>query len=177
MNSYLHINNTDHVQGKEDAPVVLIEYGDYQCPYCKKAYYIIKEAQKELGEQLVFVFRNFPLVELHEHALHAAFAAEAAAEQDKFWQMHDELFENQQYLEDGDLISYAEKLDLDVNKFKDDFGQDNCYQKIQKDYDSGVRLNVGGTPSFFVNGEPFDGNWMSREFIDYLQRVGTETYK
>ncbi|MCD8041978.1 MAG: DsbA family protein [Tannerellaceae bacterium] len=177
MNTYLHINNTDHVQGSNDATIELIEYADYQCPYCRKAYYIIKEAQKELGDQLKLVFRNFPLVELHPNALNAAFAAEAAADQDKFWEMHDMLFENQSYLEESDLIGYAEQLKLDMRKFTDDLGQDRFYQKIQKDYDSGLRVQVQGTPTFFVNGQPFEGNWMSHEFIEYMQRMGSEMYK
>ncbi|MDR2954489.1 MAG: DsbA family protein, partial [Prevotella sp.] len=96
----------DHVQGKPNAPVELIEYGDYQCPYCGKAYYIIKDIQEKMGDNLKFVFRNFPLTDLHEYALHAALASEAAGLQGKFWEMHDTLFENQRYLNDGDIVKY-----------------------------------------------------------------------
>ncbi len=171
MNPYLKVNVTDHVAGKSNAPVQLVEYADYQCPYCRKACYVIKEAQKELGENLEFIFRNFPLVELHPNALNAAFAAEAAGQQDKFWEMHDTLFENQEYLADRDLIAYAERIGMNVDQFKTDFGEDEYYQKIQKDYDSGIQCNVQGTPTFFINGVAYDGNWSTQEFIDYMRRL------
>lgn len=91
--------------------------------------------------------------------------------------MHDELFENQQYLQESDLITYAERIDLNMDEFKKDFGQDRFYQKIQKDYDSGLRLQVNATPTLFVNGRLYEGNWMSQEFIGYMDRVATEVYK
>lgn len=171
MNAELKINNKDHVQGPKNASLELIEYGDYQCPYCGKAYYVIKEVQKELGDQLTFVFRNFPLTELHPYAMHAAMAAEVAAGQDKFWEMHDMLFENQRSLADPALIEYTQQIGLDTTKFEQDFGKDEYFEKINEDYKSSVRCNVQGTPAFFVNGEEFTGNWMEPEFAEYLRSL------
>src|ERR1700687_4188734 len=103
----------DHAQGPDDAPVTLVEYGDYECPYCGEAYPIVKRLQKKMGDELRFVFRNFPLSEIHPHALAAARAAEAAARQSKFWEMHDLLYENQRALEGHHLKTLAESLELD----------------------------------------------------------------
>ena len=100
----------DHAQGPEDAPVTLVEYGDYECPYCGAAYPIVKRIQKKMGKDLRFVFRNFPLTESHPHALAAAQSAEAAALQNSFWEMHDALYENQRALEDRDLVRLARGL-------------------------------------------------------------------
>src|SRR2546427_13307050 len=113
----LPVNDLDHIQGPRTAPVNLVEYGDYECPYTGQAYPIVKEIQTRLGNKLLFVFRNFPLREIHPHAQHAAEAAEAAAAQGKFWDMHDYLFEHQQVLDDDHLATYANKLALDAHKF------------------------------------------------------------
>ena len=107
----------DHIQGSSDAPVTLVEYGDYECPYCGAAYPILKDIQRRMGEQLRFVFRNFPLSTSHPHAEQAAEAAEAAGAQGRFWEMHDRLYENQRHLRDDDLVSYAEGLDLEIDLF------------------------------------------------------------
>src|SRR5690348_14925243 len=111
------VGQRDHQQGPETAPVTLVEYGDYECPYCGEAYPIVKEIQRRLGERLRFVFRNFPLTQAHPHAEHAAEAAEAASEQGKFWQMHDTLFEHQQALDDAHLAQYALALGLEKETF------------------------------------------------------------
>ncbi len=108
------VGANDHVQGTANAPVTLVEYGDYECPYCGEAYPIVKALQERLGKQMRFVFRNFPLSEMHPHAEHAAEAAEAAGGQGKFWEMHDLLYENQDALEDEDLARYAKALKLDM---------------------------------------------------------------
>src|SRR5437899_8175552 len=107
----------DHIQGPADAPVTLVQYGDYECPYCGAAYPIIKELQARMGQRLRFVFRNFPITTSHPHAQQAAEAAEAAASQGKFWPMHDLLYENQKNLRDQNLRTYAEQLALDVELF------------------------------------------------------------
>src|SRR5919202_1960101 len=107
----------DHIQGPDTAPVTLVEYGDYECPYCGEAYPIVKEIQRRLGERLRFVFRNFPLTQSHPHAEHAAEAAEAAAGQEKFWETHDYLFEHQQALDDAYLVQYAVALHIDKERF------------------------------------------------------------
>jgi protein-disulfide isomerase len=114
------VSARDHIAGPDDAPVTLVEYGDYECPYCGMAYPIVKRAQRELGSQLCFVFRNFPLAESHPHARLAAQAAETAGAQGKFWEMHGMLFEHQDALEGEDLIGYAESLRLDTTQFAHD---------------------------------------------------------
>src|SRR6266568_3752667 len=114
----LPVGPRDHQQGPENAPVTLVEYGDYECPYCGEAYPIVKEIQRRLGDRLRFVFRNFPLTQSHPHAEHAAEAAEAAAVQGKFWEMHDTLFEHQQALDDTHLVHYAVALQLEQEKFE-----------------------------------------------------------
>src|SRR5512132_1246475 len=113
----------DHIQGPADAPVTLLEYGDYECPYCGAAYPIIKEVQARMGDRLRFVFRNFPITTSHPHSEHAAEVAEAAATQGKFWEMHDHLYENQQRLTNPDLHGYAEVLGLDVERFDGDLAE------------------------------------------------------
>ncbi len=159
----------DHVQGPDDAPVTLVEYGDYECPYCGLAHPIVKRIQRAMGQNLRFVFRNFPLTEAHPHALHAAQAAEAAALQDKFWQMHDTLFENQETLEDEDLVAFAQELGLNLNKWRRDFSSEQVTTKIEEDLSSGIRSGVNGTPTFFINGERHDGSFEYEELLAALQ--------
>jgi protein-disulfide isomerase len=147
----------DHIQGPTSAPLALLEYGDFQCPYCGAAYPVVKEVQERLGERLCFAFRNFPLVNSHPNAEHAAEAAEAAGAQSAYWKMHDLLFENQRALEDEDLARYAAALDLDVRRFTSEVLEGAYVARIQEDFRSGARGGVNGTPTFFVNGVRFDG--------------------
>jgi protein-disulfide isomerase len=153
----------DHAQGDASAPVTLVEYGDYQCPYCGAAYPVVKSVQERLGKRLRFVFRNFPLAEVHPHAVAAAEVAEAAGEQEKFWEMHDILFENQQALTTRDLTAYIRDLDLDVGKIQAAIDGGAVAKRVQSDFDGGVRSGVNGTPTFFVNGVPYDGDWRDGE--------------
>ncbi|MDL2322658.1 DsbA family protein [Bacteroidales bacterium OttesenSCG-928-A17] len=169
--SFIKITPSDHIQGNAEAPIELVEYGDYQCSYCGQAYYIVKNLQRKLGKDLKFVFRNYPLEELHPNAMHAAIAAETAAEMGKFWEMHDILFENQRRLDDSSLIHYAQKIGLDVNLFEKEFGSSAIVEKVKYDIDSGNKNGVSGTPSFFVNGKFFDGNWTGPEFLKYLKSL------
>jgi protein-disulfide isomerase len=149
----------DHQQGPETAPVTLVEYGDYECPYCGEAYPIVKEIQRRLGDQLRFVFRNFPLTQSHPHAEHAAEAAEAAGAQEKFWQMHDYLFEHQQALDDGHLVHYAVALQLDQERFVREMTAHVYANRVREDFLSGVRSGVNGTPTFFINGVRHDDSY------------------
>jgi protein-disulfide isomerase len=153
------INKRDHIQGPIDAVHTLVEYGDYECPFCGRVYPIVKAVQQSLGDDLCFAFRNFPLANMHPHAEHAAEAAEAAGVQGKFWEMHDLLYENQEALEDADLAQYAAELGLDVDRLiREDLN--GAYSKrIREDFMSGVRSGVNGTPSFFVSGERHDGGY------------------
>ena len=163
------VNSNDHIQGNKNAPVELVEYGDYECSDCGHAFPIIKRIQQEMGDDLKFIFRNFPLTNSHPHAVNAALAAEAAALQNKFWEMHDTIFKNQKQLDDEDLLSYAEKINLDLNQFKSDIQERELLTKVEADFESGVRSGVNGTPSFFVNGVKFDGDWENNELIHYLK--------
>jgi protein-disulfide isomerase len=149
----------DHIQGPAEAPLTLVEYGDYECPYCGAAYPIVKEVQSRLGDRLRFVFRNFPITTSHPHAERAAEAAEAAASQGKFWEMHDLLYENQKRLEDPDLHRYAEQLGLDVQAFDDDLASGALTGRVREDFMSGVRSGVNGTPTFYINGLRYDGDY------------------
>jgi protein-disulfide isomerase len=151
------VGANDHVQGPAKAPVTLLEYGDYECPYCGEAYPVVKALQERLGDQVRFVFRNFPLAEAHPHAEHAAEAAEAAGAQGKFWEMHDLLYENQDALEDEDLVRYARALHLDVPRFVKEMKEGVCAERVREDFRSGVKSGVNGTPTFFINGARHDG--------------------
>jgi protein-disulfide isomerase len=157
-NQPVEIVESDHVKGNEDAKVILIEYGDYQCPACGTYYSIVKQLEDNFSnDQLAVVFRNFPLVQLHKNAMTAAKAAEAAAMQGKFWEMHDMLYENQEnWSDEGDtediFIGYAEELGLDKDKFLSDFNSDTVQQKIDADIFSANRVGVNATPTFILNG-------------------------
>jgi protein-disulfide isomerase len=165
----------DHAQGAADAHVTLVEYGDYQCPYCGQAYQILKRAQKRLGSRLRFVFRNFPLAEAHPFATGAAEMAEAAALQDKFWPMHDALYEHQEALEPDELVRYARALHLDMAKLKTALGSAAVAERVRADFMSGVRSGVNGTPSFFINGARFDGNWTDEnDFVAALDAAAAK---
>jgi protein-disulfide isomerase len=170
------VSERDHVKGPEDAPVTLVEYGDYECPYCGMAYQVVKSAQRELGKQLRFVFRNFPLAEAHPHARNAAQAAEAAAAQGKFWEMHDALFEHQEALEAEDIIGYAKSLGLDMVQFGKDLENPTYAKRVRDDFRSGVKSGVNGTPTFFINGSRYEGSWANEKaFIDALQEAAQQS--
>jgi len=148
----------DHAEGSADAFVTLMEYGDYQCPYCGAAYPVVKRLQKTLGKKLRFVFRNFPLTQAHPYALIAAEAAEAAALQGKFWEMHDLLYERQAFLEPDIIPSWAESIRLNLEQFGNDIRQGVPEKRIKEDRQSGIRSGVNGTPTFFINGTRYDGS-------------------
>lgn len=165
------VTDADHVQGPKDAPLVLVEYGDYQCPYCGQAYYIVKQMQQALQNELRVVFRNFPLSQIHPDAVIAARAAEAAALQRTFWGMHDTFYENQDDLDLESLLEYAGELDLDLSKFIADMGGRQVEQRIANDFQRGVRSGVSGTPTFFVNGFRYDGDGSYPSLLNTLQPV------
>lgn len=153
------VGKDDHSAGPDNAPITLVEYGDYECPHCGRAYPILKSIQRKLGNKLRFVFRNFPLSESHPHAEHAAEASEAAAAQKKFWPMHDTLFENQRALDDSDLMAYGGEIGLDVDRFAKEMESERWADAVREDFSTGIRSGVNGTPTFFVNGVRFDGDW------------------
>ncbi|MEA2707496.1 MAG: hypothetical protein QOF78_97 [Phycisphaerales bacterium] len=151
------VSEKDHAQGPADAPIVLVEYGDYECPYCGRAYPVVKELQRRLGDRLRFVFRNFPLNTLHEHAGVAAQAAEAAASQGKFWEMHDILYEHQDELANTDIVQYALKVGVEIYQFEADLSGEKYAKRVRDDFRGGVRSGVNGTPTFFINGLRYNG--------------------
>jgi protein-disulfide isomerase len=173
------VSERDHVQGLETAPVTLVEYGDFECPHCAAAYVIVKEVQKNMGDQLRFVFRHFPLSQIHPHAEQAAEACEAAGAQGKFWEMHDLLFENQPRLETTDLVMYAEELELDLPRFARELQHGAYREVVRRDFLRGVRSGVNGTPSFFINGVRYDGSWELSPLVAALESAartgGTES--
>ena len=161
----------DHIQGSADAAVTLLEYGDYECPYCGAAYRIVKEVQSRMGDRLRFVFRNFPIATSHPHAEQAAEAAEGAAAQGRFWQMHDLLYENQRRLDDPALRSYAETLGLDVERFNRELTEHVHAARVRDDFMSGVRSGVNGTPGFYINGVRHDDSYDVDTLLAALERA------
>ena len=155
----LPVGERDHIQGPATAAITLVEYGDYQCPYCGQAYPIVKELQEQLGKKLRFFFRNFPLSTMHPYAEHAAEAAETAGADGKFWEMHDTLYENQEALDDEDLVQYATALGLDPLRFTTDLAKHTKAARVREDFMSGARSGVNGTPTFFINGVRHDDSF------------------
>ncbi|SPE59949.1 DSBA oxidoreductase [Verrucomicrobia bacterium] len=153
------VTRRDHTQGPADATLTLLEYGDFECPVCGMAYPVIKTLQHNLRHRLRFVFRHFPLTNVHPHAEHAAEAAEAAGARGAFWKMHDLLFENQDDLEDEDLLEYAAALGLDTAVMLAEIEAGAYARRIREDFMSGVRSGVNGTPTFFINGMRYDGSF------------------
>jgi diadenylate cyclase len=147
----------DHARGPTDAPVTLVKYGDYECPYCGQLHPALRELRERAGERVRFVFRHFPLDSAHPHARRAALAAGAAASQGRFWEMHDLLYENQDELGEDDLTRHAAALGLDLRRFEEDLANDHLAWRIEEDRLGGERAGVGGTPALFVNGVRYAG--------------------
>jgi protein-disulfide isomerase len=153
------VTDEDHRSGSSEARVTLVEYGDYECPHCARAFPIVERVRKRLGARMLFGFRHFPLSNAHPHAQMAAEAAEATASQGRFWEMHEVLFADQQALEDEDLVARARRLGLDVARFEQELASGVHAARVRRDFRSGVRSGVNGTPTFFVNGARHDGAW------------------
>lgn len=147
----------DHRQGNEDALCTLVEYGDYECPHCRAAHPVIKRVERHFGTRLCFVFRNFPLTQIHANAQSAAETAEFAASEGKFWEMHDLLFENQERLGDDLYAELATQLGLDAAKLRESLENGTYTRRVRTDFTGGVRSGVNGTPTFFVNGQRHNG--------------------
>lgn len=167
------VNDHDHVQGPETAPVTLVEYGDFECPYCAAAHVIVKQTREIMGDQLRFVFRHFPLTQIHPHAEPAAEASEAAGAQGQFWEMHDLLYENQPRLDAPHLKMIAEELGLDMKRFVREV-EDGVYrERVRRDFLRGVRSGVNGTPAFFINGVRYDGSWDLPPLVEALESAAS----
>jgi len=171
----LPVTAEDHAQGPENAPATLIEYGDYQCPHCGHAYPIVQKVQKHFGKRLRFVFRNFPLNEMHPQAEAAAEVAEFAAAHGKFWEMHDQLFENQARLGDALFLNLCEKLDLSVDELRDALEKRTFEARVRADFSGGVRSGVNGTPTFFINGHRHDGAFDFDSLVSAIQPATIKT--
>ena len=169
------VGERDHRQGPETAILTLVQYGDYECPYTRQSTWVVQDIQKQLGNQLCFVFRNFPLTEIHPHALHAALAAENAAMQGKFWEMHDYIFHHQHTLEDSDLAQFAAAVGLETQQYARDMAHQRSLPHIEEDLEGGERSGVQGTPTFFINGVLYRGSWEQDALLAALQAASQES--
>lgn len=178
------IHAADHVRGNIHAAIMLVEYGDYQCAYCKRAHSLVNRLLEEKGNEVLFVFRHFPLRKVHPLAFDAAVTAEAAGRQDRFWEMHDLIFENQKQMTPNYFVTLAENAGLDLEQFEVDSREEEIHEKIRKDFESGIRSGVNATPSFFINGsrlltydETYDSLldavneeiWKFRQYLDEIK--------
>jgi protein-disulfide isomerase len=167
------LGDGDHTLGPADAPVTLVEYGDYECPYCGVAHPIVASILQRMGDSIRFAFRHFPLAQVHPHAQHAAEMAEVAGSRGKFWHMHDMLYQNQDALEDEDLISYAVQLGIDPDWAAQALATHRFAGKVREDFMSGVRSGVNGTPTFFINGVRHDGPWDEPTLLEAVQSAAS----
>ena len=151
------VSAEDHILGSINAPVILAEYGDFGCPHCAIAHVFIKKLLVKFKDQIAFVFRHFPLTKVHQYATIAAISSEAAANQGKFWEMHDMILENQSKLSDSRLLRFAKQLDLDIKSFQRDIKDEKLSAKVEAQFESGIRSGVNGTPSLYINGTKYNG--------------------
>jgi protein-disulfide isomerase len=164
----------DHMLGPDNGTATLVEYGDYECPYCGVAESAVQDLRRALPDTLRYVFRHFPLIESHPHALSAATTAEAAGLQGKFWQMHDLLFKHQRALDGGSLLVYAAQIGLDIDRFGRDIESDVVLDRIRRDMEGGIRSDVEGTPSFFINGVKYEASWDYESLLTAITRAGED---
>ena len=164
----------DHIQGDSNARITLVEYGDYECPYCGRAYYSVKNLQARYGQQLRFVFRNFPLTQIHPYAEPAAETAEFAGAHKHFWEMHDGLYENQDRLGLGLFFELAESLGLSASSLRRALTTHQYLDKVRNDFLGGVRSGVNGTPTFFINNVRHDGSY---EFEDLAAAIDAHLFR
>jgi len=168
------VTSEDHVQGPENAEATLVEYGDYECPYCGRAHPIVKQVQKHFGKRLRLVFRNFPLSEMHPQAEAAAETAEFAGAQGKFWQMHDLLYENQARLGAPLYLELAQQLELPAADLRKALADGTYKTRVHADFNGGVRSGVNGTPTFFINGHRHDGSFDFDDLVLAIDKaIGT----
>jgi protein-disulfide isomerase len=162
----------DHTLGPDDAGITLVEYGDFECPYCAQAAPVVRHLERRFADDLRFVFRNLPLTRIHPHAQRAAEAAEAAGLQGRFWAMHDVLFEHHDDLGEESLLRYAEQVGTDATALAEAMNAGTTRAKIERDAAGAIRSGVNGTPTFFVNDARYDGSWAFEPFADHLVSLG-----
>ena len=163
------VSERDHTLGPATAPVTLLEYGDYECPFCRAAHPVLKQVLEIMGDALRFAYRHFPLTQIHPHAYQAAEAAEAAGRQGRFWEFHDVLFANQDRLGLRDLIAYASALALDLDQFVVDVRNHTYAGRLREDFMTGVRSGVNGTPTFFINGARHNSGYDPETLLQALR--------
>ena len=161
----------DHSRGPLDAKLTVVEYGDYQCPYCGQAYPIVEQLLSTFADSMRLIFRNLPLADMHPHAEAAAEMAEAVALQGKFWEIHDALYENQRDLSDASIRRYVEGVGADVDEATKAVAGGGPRQRVETDFEGAIRSGANGTPTFFVNGVRYDGSWMYEPFSEYLSEL------
>lgn len=161
----------DHVKGPSNAPVTLVEYGDFECPDCGAAYPTVNELEQRMGNRLRFVYRYYPLVDSHPHADHTAEVAEGAATQGKFWEMYDALYQNQRHLNDNNLMQYAKSIGLDTQRLEREMENGTYTQRIEEDLESGDQSGLEGTPTFYINGMYYEGAYNVESFQEALERA------
>jgi len=169
MSLRVPVSAQDHIEGNPDAECTLVEYGDYECPHCGHAYPIVKRIQKHFGKRLRFVFRNFPLAEIHPHAESAAQSAEYAGAHGKFWEMHDGLFGNQEQLGGGLYLKLAQQFGLSPEELREAVEKRVYLERVKADFSGGVRSGVNGTPTFFINGKRHDGSFEYKELAAAIE--------
>src|SRR5215472_13495213 len=162
------VSERDHSQGPASAAITLVQFGDYECPYTRQSTWVVQAIQQQLGNQVRFVYRNFPLTEIHPHALQAALTAEAAVE-GKFWEMHDYIFHHQHTLAERDLAQFAQVVGLDMQRYTQDMAEQRGLPRIEEDVAGGERSGVQGTPTFFINGVMYRGSWEHDALLAALQ--------
>lgn len=165
------VRRDDHIRGPADAPVTMVEYGDYECPYCRAAFRDVRVLADQHPADIRFVFRNFPIPQLHPHAAQAAQAAEAAAAQGRFWDMHDLLLQPYSQLDADSLVTYAEVIGLDIARFRREITQETYAARIAADVEEGLRNGVNATPKFYVDGERVDGKVPLEHLVGMVERA------
>lgn len=171
MKLRIPINEKEQKQGNDSAPLILLEYGDYECPHCAAAHPVIKKLQANFAHQLLFVFRNFPLSEMHPFALPAAYVAEASALQEKFWPGHDLIFENQDLLSTARLLDWAKSMGTDMPTLEKDIRSEAITVKVEKDFEGSTRSGVNGTPGFFINAKRYDDDYAYQHLKTALETI------
>ncbi|MHA2299006.1 MAG: Na+/H+ antiporter NhaA [Candidatus Hodarchaeales archaeon] len=164
------VNEFDHIKGNKDAKIKIVEYGDFECQYCRMANTVIEDVLSRLEDKICYVFRHFPLSKLHPRAQLAAEAAEAAGAQGKYWEMHDLLFENQEQLSLETVVKLANDLSLDVKRFQEDLEEKRHEKRVKNDFLTGVKSGVNGTPTFFIDGKRYDGPFDVESIVEIIEK-------
>jgi protein-disulfide isomerase len=169
------VNSGDHIRGSPDAPVAVVEYGDYECPICALAHPVVKRVQEHFGKRLCFAYRHFPLTQVHPHAENAAETAEFAGAHGRFWEMHDALYQNQPNLGAPTFLALAAALGLPAEELGDVLATSSYAPKIRSDFIGGVRSGVNGTPTFFIAGQRYDGPPALAPLVDAIDAALVRT--